>query len=267
MEKGNGFVSTRKTTLIRRARILELLEEKGQVYVNDLTDLLNVSEVTIRNDLDKLEEKGLLIRTRGGGIQTQKVKIDYQFNKELTLSLKEKQAIGREAAKLVKEKDTIILDSGTTTLEVARNLVNFEELTVITNGIKIAYELASYPNIKVIMLGGIIRQSSFSVMGPLAEDNLKNLFCDKVFLGVNGIDAQHGLFTTHIEDAYLNRLMISMSKEVIVVTDSTKFLKRSFSIICPMSKVDTLITDSKIPEEEFRTVSGMGVKTILVNMN
>jgi DeoR family transcriptional regulator, aga operon transcriptional repressor len=246
-------------TLERRAKILELLDKQGQIRVGEMKEMFGVSEVTIRNDLDKLEEKGLLIKTRGGAIQTQRVRFDYEFNKELTLFLKEKQAIGKKAAELVKEKDTIILDSGTTTLEVARNLTHMNDLTIITNGINIAYELSRFPNLKIVMLGGSLRQSSLSLIGPIAEDNLKNLFCDKVFLGVNGIDSKYGLFTTHIEDASLNRLMITMSKEVIVVTDSSKFLKRSFSIVAPISSIDILVTDANIPKDELRDLNNAGV--------
>jgi DeoR family transcriptional regulator, aga operon transcriptional repressor len=251
-------------TLERRAKILELLDKNGQVRVSELTAMFGVSEVTIRNDLDRLEKKKLLIKTRGGGIQTPRVGFDYEFNKELTQSLREKQAIGKKAAELVKEKDTIIIDSGTTTLEVARNLTHFNELTIITNGILIANELARFPNLHVVMLGGTLRHSSLSLIGPIAEENLKSLFCDKVFLGVNGIDSTYGMFTTHIEDASLNRQMIEMSKEVIVVTDSSKFQKRSFSIIGPIGNIDTLVTDAGIPKEELRHLNNAGVQTILV---
>ena len=183
-------------TVERRAKILELLDQDGKVRVSQLKELFGVSEVTIRNDLDRLEQKSLLIKTRGGAIQSQRVRFDYEFNKELTLFLKEKQAIGKKAAELVREKDTIILDSGTTTLEVARHLTHFNDLTIITNGIKIAYELCRFPNLRIVMLGGSIRQSSLSLIGSMAEENLKNLYCDKVFLGVNGIDTKYGLFTT-----------------------------------------------------------------------
>lgn len=253
-----------KATLSRRAKILEILEKQGQVRINDLKEMFSVSEVTLRNDLEKLEEKKLLIRTRGGGIQTPEVRFDYQFNKALTVSLKEKRAIGKEAAKLVKDNETIILDSGTTTLEVARNLVKLNNVTVITNSINIAFELLNYPNLRIIMLGGNIRASSLSVNGPVAENNLKDLYCDKVFLGVNGVDSKLGIFTTVIEDTPLNRLMIERSKEVIVVTDSSKFYKKSFSIVAPINSVDILITDSNIPKDELENLTNAGVRTIIV---
>lgn len=116
------------------------------------------------------------------------------------------------------------------------------------------------------MLGGNLRHSSSSFMGPMTESNIKNLYCDKVFLGVNGIDSKYGISTTHIEDAYLNKLMMDISKEVIVVTDSSKFLKRSFSKIAPINSVNVVITDSKIPEGELKNLQTFGVKVILADV-
>jgi DeoR family transcriptional regulator, aga operon transcriptional repressor len=265
MKSSHDFALGGGKTLQRRAKILEMLEANGQVQVIELTDIFSVSEVTIRNDLDKLEEKGLLIRTRGGGIKNQHVRIDYQLSKESTHHSIEKQKIGKEAARLVNEKDTILLDSGTTTLEIARNLTHLNDLTIITNALNIANELVFYPNIKIITLGGKVRQSTLSSIGPIAIENLKNLFCDKAFLGVNGIDTKYGISTTHIEDAYLNRLMMNISKEVIVVTDSSKFLKRSFSLISPIKDVHTIITDKNIPEDEFKNLIASGVKVIIAD--
>jgi len=269
MSKSTKFSSvvdtSADTTLERRAKILEILDDKGQVKVNSLSKFFNVSDVTIRNDLIKLEEKGLLFRTRGGGIKNQRVRIDYQLNKESAHYLKEKQAIGRKSAELVSESDTIMLDSGTTTLEVARNLTNFNDLTIITNALNIASELVYHPKLKVVMLGGSLRQSTLSLIGPISENNIKNLFCDKVFLGVNGIDSRYGISTTFIEDAYLNRLMMEISKEVVIVTDSSKFLKRSFSVIAPITEIDTIITDSNIPEGEFRNLENSGIKVIIAD--
>ncbi len=265
MTRFNNFSSEGRKTLERRAKILEILENQEKVIVTDLSPIFKVSDVTIRNDLYKLEEKGLLIRTRGGAIKSQRVKIDYQLNKELTHHLKEKKLIGKKAAQLVREGDTILLDSGTTTLEVAINLININNLTIITNALNIAGELLNHGNSKLVMLGGNLRPSSSSFMGPMTENNIKNLYCDKVFLGVNGIDSKYGISTTHIEDAYLNKLMIDISKEVIVVTDSSKFLKRSFSKIAPIDSVNVVITDSKIPDEELKNLQTFGVKVILAD--
>jgi len=249
--------------LIRRAKIIEMLDHLGQVKVDDLRKLFNVSEVTVRNDLDQLEEKGLLIRTRGGGIKTQRVKIDYQFNNESKLHSLEKQAIGKKAAELISENDTIVIDSGSTTQEVAHNLLQFNNLTIITNALNIVSQFVNKPNIKVIILGGILKHSSISLVGSIAEESIQKFYCDKLFLGVNGIDSKYGISTTNIEDAHLNKMMMNISKEVIVVTDSSKFLKRSFATIAPVSEVDIVITDSNIPEQELNNLQNAGVRTII----
>ncbi len=254
-------------TLERRAKILEILEEKGQARVNDLSSLFGVSEVTIRNDFDKLEEKGLLIRTRGGGIRNQRARTDYQLSTEATHHLREKQLIGKKAAALVGEKDTLLMDVGTTTLEVARNLTGMQELTVITNALNIAGQFMDNVNIKVIVPGGALRNSTVSLIGPIAEDTIRNLYCDKMFLGANGVDSRFGISKTHIEDAHLNRLMMSISREVILVVDSSKFLKRSFSALAPVSGVHKIVTDSGAPEAELRNIEKTGVEVIIADNN
>lgn len=251
-------------TLDRRAKIIKKLELNGQVRVLELSNEFNVSDVTIRNDLAQLEEKGLLIRSRGGAMKPQRVGIDYKLFEKSKRNLKEKQAIGKKAAELLNEGDTIIIDSGTTAMEVAGNLSKFENITVITNALNIASQLSNFDKIKVIMLGGMLRHNSLSLTGPIAENSLKNYYCDKLIIGVDGIDSQYGISTPNIEEAQLNRLMIEISKEVIVVTDSSKFLRRSFAFIAPMKDVDTVITDTNIPKEELQRLENLGLRAILV---
>jgi DeoR family transcriptional regulator of aga operon len=251
-------------TIDRRMKILELINSKGQVRVNDLSHVFNVSEVTIRNDLSHLDKKGLLIKTRGGGLKTQRVGIDQKLNEKARINYKEKQAIGKKAAEIINDDDTIIIDSGTTTLEIAKNLHNIKNLTVITNSLNIASHLVN-EEIKVILLGGMLRHNSLSLIGPVAENSIKNFYCDKLFIGVDGIDSQYGISTPNSEEAYLNRLMIGISKEVIIVTDSSKFKKRSFAFIAPMSEVDIVITDSKISEDELKNLQNMGIKIIIAS--
>jgi len=251
-------------SLDRRMKIIELLESKGQVKVNDLSEEFNVSKVTIRNDLAQLEKKGLLIRSRGGAIKPQRVSIDYKLYEKSKQHYKEKQAIGKKAVELINDNDTIIIDSGSTTMEVAKNLSKFNNLTVITNALNIINQLVEYDNIKVIMLGGMLRNNSLSLVGPIAENNIKNFNCDKLFMGIDGIDSKYGITTPNIEEAQLNRLMIEIAKEVIIVTDSSKFLRRSFAFIAPISKIDIIITDSKIPKDEHERLINAGVKVLIV---
>jgi len=253
------------STINRRMKILEILESEGQVRVGKLSKLFNVSEVTIRNDLTHLEEKSLLIKTRGGGLKSiQRVGIDYKLNEKSKIHSREKQEIGKKAAEIINDNDTIIIDSGTTTLEIAKNLETIKNLTVISNALNIVSQLVSYDNIKVILLGGILRNASLSLIGPIAESSIKSFYCDKLFLGVDGIDSEYGISTPIPEEAQLNKLMIGISKQVVVVTDSSKFKKRSFVHIAPMSKINTVITDSNIPEDELKNLLNIGVQVITV---
>ncbi len=251
------------STIERRVTILDMINKAGQVSVSELSKIFKVSEVTIRNDLSHLEKKNLLIKTRGGGLKTQSVAIDQKLNEKAQINSKEKVAIGKKAVELIKDNDTIILDSGTTTVEIAKHINRINNLTVITNALNIAGQLIR-DEIKVILLGGILRTSSLSLIGPIGESNIKNFYCDKCFLGVDGIDSQSGIFTPNLEEANLNRMMIEASKEVIIVTDSSKFRRKSFVHIAPITKVDIIITDSNIPEEEFKNLQNKGIKVILV---
>jgi DeoR family transcriptional regulator, aga operon transcriptional repressor len=250
-------------TISRRVKILEVLNSEGQVTVSELSKKFNVTEVTIRNDLSHLAGKELLIKTRGGGLKAQRVGIDQHLNDKAKINSREKQAIGKKAAELIKDNDTIIIDSGTTTIEIAKNLSRIKNLTVITNALNIASQLIR-DEIKVILLGGILRTASLSLIGPIGENSIKNFFCDKCFLGVDGIDSQSGIYTPNLEEAHLNRMMINTSKEVIIVTDSSKFKRKSFAHIAPITKVNMIVTDSKIPEDELKNLQSMDIKVILV---
>lgn len=252
------------STVDRRSQILLLLSEVGKISVASLSEQFRVSEVTIRNDLARLEQKGLLIKTRGGAIRNERVGIDPELTEKQRQHYAEKKLIGKKVIEFITDGDTIILDSGTTTIEIAKNLEVFSDLTVITNGVNIAGYLSKLKNIKVIMPGGFLRHSSLSLVGVHAEQNLRNFFCDKLFLGVDGIECKYGLFTPNLEEAHINRVMIDISKEVFVVTDSSKFLRRSFAFIAPIEKIHTLVTDSGIPEEEKNLLKEMGKNVVVV---
>jgi DeoR family transcriptional regulator of aga operon len=253
-----------KTTVGRRAKIIEELQLKGKVDVSTLSHMCDVSEVTIRNDLIQLEQKGMLIRTRGGALRQESVSTDFALSEKRRRHFKEKQLIGKRAAELIKDGETIIFDSGTTTMEVARNLGGYSDLTVLTNALNIAASLTGEKSCRVIMLGGLLRVKSLSLVGTQAEENLRNYSCDKLYMGVDGIDCGYGLTTPNIEEAHLNRIMIDVVKEVIVVTDSSKFQRRSFAFIAPLDVVQTVITDNGIPEEEHKILQDMGIKVIIV---
>ena len=252
-----------KSTVQRRVMILDKLHENGQVDVLSLSKSLKVSEVTIRNDLKSLEQKNALIRARGGAFKIERTGADFTLSDKNKQHNEQKTAIGKAAAALIEEGDTIILDSGTTTLEITKNLSGIEELTVITNALNIAGQLAEHPKVNVIIPGGFLRKNSLSLIGSTAEESFKNYFCDKLFLAVDGFSVLYGLSTPNVEEAHLNRMMMSISKQVIVVADSSKFLKRSFAFIAPITDIDVLITDNGIPEEDRKKLEGAGIKVII----
>ncbi|HET7179462.1 MAG TPA: transcriptional repressor AgaR [Chryseosolibacter sp.] len=254
-----------KSTVSRRMVILSQLDKNGQVSVNELSESLGVSSVTIRNDLEQLEKKNMLLRARGGAMKISQLQVgmDYPLSDKQKKHLLEKKEIGRKAIELIEEGNTIILDSGSTTFEIAKNLGKFEDLTVITNAINVANFLAEQKNINVIVPGGTLRKNSLSLVGILAEKGFKNYFCDKLFLGVDGLDTSYGLSTPNIEEAHLNQIMIEMSKNVIVVADSSKFNRRGFAFIAPVNRMHTLITDKGIPSEERAKLEGMGIEVLI----
>ncbi len=257
--------SSNKSTVSRRARILEELEAKGQVTVSELSRLFKISEVTIRNDLAHLEKQNMLIRARGGAIKIKfyRLGVDPSISDKQKEFLKEKQKIAKAAIKLIEDGDTIILDSGTTTTEIAKNLEQFKNLTIITNALNIAIILSEYEGFNVFMPGGILRKKALSLVGVLADENFSKFYCDKLFLGVDGFDTQHGLSTPNSDEAHLNQIMINMAKKVIVVTDSRKFLRRRFAFISPLSSINVVITDSGISEEDKSRLEKNGVEVII----
>lgn len=257
--------SSNKSTVSRRAKILEELEAKGQVTVSDLSRLFKISEVTIRNDLSHLEKQNMLIRARGGAIKIKyyRMGLDPSISDKQKEYLKEKQRIAKAAIKYIEEGDTIILDSGTTTTEIAKILEQFKNLTIITNALNIAIILSEYEGFNVYMPGGILRKKSLSLVGVLADENFGKFYCDKLFLGVDGFDTTHGLSTPNSEEAHLNQIMISMAKKVIVVADSRKFLRRRFAFIKPTSSVHVVITDSGIRDEDLNNLQKAGVEVIV----
>jgi DeoR family transcriptional regulator of aga operon len=256
-------MTNKKSTVERRSIIIKELDLKGKVVVSDLSQKFAVSEVTIRNDLAQLEKKNILIRARGGALKIDFAGINYQISEKYKINRKSKQIIGQKGASFVHEGDTIMIDSGTTAMEFVKELDKKMALTVITNGLNIANHLSKNNNVNVIMPGGVLRNKSFSLIGAPAEKSLRNYFCDKLFLGVEGMDVDFGLSTTNIEEAHFKRTMIEMSDQIIVLADSSKIRKRNLAFICPVSKIDILVTDSGISNEQKTVFENAGVKVII----
>lgn len=235
----------------RRSIILNTLHDQGRVSVQDLVATFGVSEVSIRKDLAVLEERQLLVRVKSGAINIHQNGDcdDLSVNRKKHINARQKEMIGKYAASLVKEGETIIIDSGTTTMEIAKSLGHIHKLTAITNALDIALCLNNYKNFSVMVLGGNLREVSYSTVGMFAELGVKNIYCDKAFLGVDSISIKDGLSTPSIEEASLNQAMINSAREVITVFDSSKYGRRTFAHIASLGKVNTIVTDSGIPQE------------------
>ncbi|MCF7805478.1 MAG: DeoR/GlpR family DNA-binding transcription regulator [Candidatus Marinimicrobia bacterium] len=253
-----------KTTVDRRDEIVRLLNKNGKVKVEELSKQFDVSSVTIRNDLDYLEKKGIVHRTYGGALIRDIVAYDSSLTEKQKLHAEEKRKIGIKAAELIHDGESIILDSGTTTRQIAVNIKEKQGLTVLTNAINIAVELAGLENITVMLTGGTLRKKSYSLVGPEAEHALTNYFFDKLFLGVDGFGLDSGLTTPNPLEAQLNRLMVQMANEVIAVTDSSKFGRRSFSFICELDGIDQIITDKNIPNKYTEDLKKRNISIITI---
>jgi DeoR family transcriptional regulator of aga operon len=219
----------------RRRAILEILGREGRVLVLELAKRFETSQVTIRKDLEALHAHGLIHRTHGGALPAREGALeDPTLREKEKLHHQEKLRIAEAAAGMVQEGQVVILDSGTTTTEIARSLRNFRNLTIVTNAVNIAAELSGSA-VEVILTGGTLRKNSFSLVGPIAEETLHRLHADLLFLGVDGFDVQYGLSTPNLLEAKVNRVMVEIAKRKVAVCDSSKFVRRILSLIAAPS--------------------------------
>ncbi|MGD0697937.1 MAG: transcriptional repressor AgaR [Terriglobia bacterium] len=248
----------------RRRAILDQINHDGRAVVKNLAARFGTSEVTIRQDLEVLHGRGLVQRTHGGALPIRTAALlDPSLQEKARLHRKEKHRIAAAAARLVKEGQSVVLDSGSTTTAVARALRHFRQLSVITNAVNIAAELAG-TDVEVILTGGTLRENSFSLVGPLAEETLHRLSADLLFLGVDGFDVHRGLTTPNLLEAKVNRVMMEIARRTVAVCDSSKFGRQSLSLIAPPSAVQQIITDRKISKSDLRALREAGVEVILV---
>lgn len=247
----------------RREKILDLIREDGHAKVLQLSQIFKVTEVTIRQDLEKLEKDGFIEREHGGaylkniGLNVKNIVLQNQEQ------LPEKAAIAREALKLINDGDTIILDSGSTTTEIAKLITNFKNLTVITNSLNIALLLGVIPDINLVVTGGEFKAPTLSLTGQKAADFFDGLHVDKLFLATAGITLKSGLTYPSINDIVVKRAMIESANEVYLVADSSKIGKSSFASLGAISLIDFLITDKKISREQIKLLESNDIKLIL----
>lgn len=244
----------------RRRAILEALRRDGRVLVTELARHLRTSQVTIRKDLENLHSTGKIHRTHGGALPSREGALeDPTLLEKEKLHRKEKILMASAAARMVKEGQVVILDSGTTTTAIARALRHHQNLTIVTNAVNIAAELAG-TSLDVILTGGTLRRNSFSLVGPIAEETLRRLNADVLFLGVDGFDVHYGLSTPNLLEAKVNRAMMDVARVVVVVCDSSKFGRRSLSLIAPPSEVHQVITDNFAPKKDIDQLRKAGIE-------
>ena len=239
--------------------ILESLLANESMQVSDLSQLLDVSAVTIRKDLTELEAANKLYRSHGKAILINPYINNRSINEKEKLSRREKEIIGRYAATMIDRDDSIIIASGSTVLALARCIKPKHRLTVISASLQVSQTLGENEDIDIVQLGGTMRPSSLSVVGKMAEQPLNEFSCSKLFLGVDGIDIDFGLTTTDVREAELNQAMMRTAQKTIVLADSSKFRRRGFSKICGITDIDMIITDPGIPDYTVRALSDLGI--------
>jgi len=247
----------------RLSRIVEQLAASGSVGVGDLSLSLGVSAATVRRDLALLEEQRLLARTHGGAV-AHGVLYELPLRYRSARRQEEKARIARAAAEHVADGAAVGMAGGTTTTEAARALSDRRGLTVVTNSLSIASELAVRPTLKLVVTGGVARPESYELVGPLAEASLGALNLDVVLIGVDGISVAAGLTTHHEVEAHTNRALISRARRVIVIADSSKVGQVAFARICELACVHELITDQGVDPGEVAALRAAGIEITLV---
>lgn len=248
-------------TLKRRAGILQILEKEGKVSVSHLSSLYGVSTVSIRNDLTLLEKKGLLIKTRGGAIKAQAVNSILSLHQKLKQNYPAKQRIGRKTVEFIQDGFSIVIDSGSTALEVAKSLKTFHNLTLITNSLPIADICADYKGIDIIIPGGNLRKDMLSLNGPLAVQAIQNFHCDVAIIGADSL-SKDGIYTPLLSEAILSRKMMEVAQKVILATDSSKLQRKSLVKISGLDAIDLLITDKHISQTVLKELTSADLKVI-----
>jgi DeoR family transcriptional regulator of aga operon len=247
----------------RMRGIMKILEKENRVLIADLCKTFNTTSVTIRKDLDQLENEGLLKRTHGGAILYKPLFHGLALNEKEKLNSEEKERIAKEAVKMISEGDVIILDSGSTTTQLARNMKNLKGITVITNAVNIALELID-TDLEVILTGGTLQKKSSTLIGSLSDDSLRKISADKLFHGVDGIDYEIGLTTPNVTEANTSRVMMKRASENILLVDSSKFGRRSLGVICQIKEIDKIITTKETDKSEIDKLNDLGVEVIVV---
>lgn len=242
--------------------ILEMLEMNKIVKVPELCEKFNVSIETVRRDLEFLEQEGKLKRVYGGAVLNNKSSAEPSYSTRSTKNAKEKVTIGKKTAELISDGETLMIDLGTTTLEVARHLKNKKNLTVITNCMTIAQELVDVPTFRVILPGGILRPNELALSGFISEQFMKEFNVDKTIIGVGGITIDTGVSDYHLEETRVRKIMIEKGKQIIAVADHSKFGIKALVNVCSINEVDVIVTNDKLKSSIANEYIEQGIKVI-----
>ncbi len=245
-------------------KITELLAKRGYMSVLELAEVMNVSDMTIRRDLEKLDKEGLIRRTHGGAyIELSMLEVDYHIRE--TVYLPEKEAIGRKAYTLIQPGESIFIDAGSTTSFLASSIDDTKKLTVVTHSIVVSQALMNKHNVDTIMLGGKLHSATQSLIGPLTEEGLKKFKYTKAFLGTSGINLSEGLTISTIDEVPIKRQAALNSKRVILLADSTKFNKDVLAVFLRIDEIDTIITDWHLKETDRKILEEKGIEVLLAD--
>jgi len=247
----------------RQNQILQLITRQQRITVADICEVFEVSEATARRDLETLASAGKVQRVHGGAIVISQAPPELPMLQRQGEQAKEKIRIGQAAAALIEEGETVFLGSGTTVLEVARNLRERRELRIITNSLPVINALASLPEITVIALGGMLRDSELSFIGHITEQALGEVRADKVIIGTRAISTEQGLTNDYLPETMTDRAILKAGHEVIVVADHSKFGRVSTALLAPIESVHTIVTDSQVPQDFVEDVKSRGIRVIL----
>jgi DeoR/GlpR family transcriptional regulator of sugar metabolism len=253
------------TTGERRRRIEGLLAHRGEVVIGRLAGEFDVSEMTIRRDLESLEDAGVARRVRGGAIATVSRGYEPPFAARATADRPAKAAVAAAAGRLLADGDTAILDVGTTTLELARCLRGRRGITIVTPSTPAALELANEPNMRVVLTGGIVRPGELSLVGDFAERAFDELNCDTVFLGVGGVHPERGFTEYNLDDARVKRAALRAARRCVVLADATKLERVCLATIAPLAQADVLVTDADPDHPALGAARDAGVEVITVD--
>jgi DeoR/GlpR family transcriptional regulator of sugar metabolism len=253
----------------RQTNIFKLIKEKSFLTIKEFEDIFHVSSITIRRDLKELSKQGLIKQVHGGAADITSLSTSFEplYKTKLYLNFEKKEAIAKKAVEFIDSGETIILDSGTTTLQIAIKLKNkrFKDVGIVTNDIKIADELCTAEHLEVIVLGGILRKFLYTLFGSFTIDFLEQIKVNKFFLAADAISKENGISNANIEEVSIKKLMIQNSQNVILVADSTKFNTDAFCRVCGWEKINSIITDDKISDDYIKFFKEININYQIVS--